>query len=260
MHPLYNIGPVELPFYGTIILFAFILGIVLMMFRADVYHYRKSDFVLAGLMSSIGLIVGSKIVFIISLIPEYARHWNIVKQNIPYAIYYALSGFVFYGGLIGVLLMLLLYCRHMDIPFLEFTNVVAPVIPFIHGIGRIGCFLGGCCYGIEYDGPLHIVFPYNEFVPDLGGVPRFPIQFVECAINLLIFAVLYYLSRKPVRPGLMLGLYLITYSVVRFSLEFLRGDVERGFFLNLSTSQWISLLLLPVGICLLLKKPLKKES
>ena len=222
--------------------------------RANIYGFKKSDIFLASIMAGIGLIVGAKIVFMISVIPDYINHWDIVTSDIPYAIFYALSGFVFYGGLIGVILMLLLYCRHLELDFGSFMNVVAPVIPFIHGLGRVGCFFGGCCYGIEYHGPLSVQFPDNPFVEDLNLVPRFPIQLLEAAINIVIFIILYQISKKPRKPGFMLGLYLITYAIIRFSLEFLRGDVERGFFLNVSTSQWISLILIPIGIYLIVRK------
>lgn len=258
MHPLIHIGPVELPTYGTIILIGFIIGVMFMMHHGKIYGYTKADFLIASMLSAIGLIVGAKVIFFISVLPEIISHWDIAKENIPYTIYYSLSGFVFYGGLIGVLLMLLLFCKQMEYSFLEFTNIVAPVIPFIHGLGRIGCFFGGCCYGIEYNGPFYVKFPPNEFVTELSGVNRFPVQLLECLINMIIFVCLYYYSRKKRKPGSMLGMYLITYSIVRFSLEFLRGDVSRGIFLGVSTSQWISLLLLPIGLYLLFRK--KKEQ
>lgn len=254
MYPLFHIGPVELPSYGSIILVAYIMGVFLMMHRANVYKIEKYEFALASLLAAIGMVVGAKIVYIISIIPDYIAHWDIVMDNIPYAIYNALSGFVFYGGLLGALFMLLLYCIQRDLKFLEFVNVVAPVIPFIHGLGRIGCLMGGCCYGIKYDGPFSITFPENEFVHSVSGVPRFPVQILECIINMIIFIVLYQLAKKTRKPGFMLGLYFITYAIVRFSLEFLRGDVERGFFFGVSTSQWISLILIPIGIYFIIRK------
>lgn len=257
MYPLYHIGPIELPTYGTIILVAYIIGVFLMMHRAKVYNIEKYEFPLASLLALVGLIVGAKVVYVISIIPDYIAHWDIVKENVPFAIYNALSGFVFYGGLIGVLIMVYFYCVQRELKFLEFTNVVAPVIPFIHGLGRIGCLMGGCCYGIEYDGPFSITFPDNEFVSQLSSVPRFPVQILEFLINMIIFVILYQLAKKPRKPGFMLGLYLITYAIVRFSLEFLRGDVERGFFFGVSTSQWISLILIPIGIYFLIKKTTK---
>ncbi|MBE5926249.1 MAG: prolipoprotein diacylglyceryl transferase [Lachnospiraceae bacterium] len=254
MYPLFHIGPVELPAYGTIILIAYIIAIFLMRHRAYVYNIEKYEFVLASLLALVGMFVGAKIVYAVSVIPDYIEHWDIVMNDIPFAIYNALSGFVFYGGLLGGLLMIFLYCIQSDLNFLEFTNVVVPVIPFIHGMGRIGCFMGGCCYGIEYDGPFSITFPENEFVHSVSGVPRFPVQILECIINMIIFVILYTLAKKRQKPGFMLGIYFISYSVVRFSIEFLRGDIERGFFLGVSTSQWISLILIPVGLYFLVRK------
>ena len=248
MYPLFHIGSIELPAYGSIILIAYIIAVFLMRKKAYVYNIEKYEFVLSSILALVGMFVGAKIVYAISVIPDYIKHWDIVMNDVPFAIYNALSGFVFYGGLLGGLFMILLYCIQSDLNFLEFTNIVVPVIPFIHGLGRIGCLMGGCCYGIEYNGPFSITFPENEFVQGVSGVPRFPVQILECIINLIIFAILYKIANKPRKPGIMLGLYLISYSVVRFLLEFLRGDVERGFFLSVSTSQWISLILIPIGI------------
>lgn len=114
--------------------------------------------------------------------------------------------------------------------------------------------MGGCCYGIEYHGKFAIHFPDNEFVSDLSAVPRFPVQLLEALINFILFIVLILIARKIHKSYSMFGLYLICYAIIRFSLEFLRGDVERGIVLGVSTSQWISLLLLPIGFYLILKK------
>lgn len=254
MYPLFHIGPVELPTYGSIILVAYIIGVLLMIHHGKIYNFDKMDFFIVSILSLIGLIVGAKLFSAISTIPEIVKFWNYYSKDIPYMIYFMLSGFVFYGGLIGALFMIFLYCRQTGISFLKFTNVIAPVIPFIHSLGRIGCFFGGCCYGIEYYGPFSIQFPHNEFVPGLNVCERFPIQLLEALINMVIFIILYAVSAKPRKPGLMLGIYLITYSITRFSLEFLRGDVERGFFFNVSTSQWISLFLIPLGLYLICRR------
>ena len=117
--------------------------------------------------------------------------------------------------------------------------------------------MGGCCYGIEYHGKFAVHFPDNEFVSDLSVVPRFPVQLLEALINFILFIVLILIARKIRKRYSMFGLYLICYAIIRFSLEFLRGDVERGIVLGVSTSQWISLLLLPIGFYLILKKDKK---
>lgn len=152
------------------------------------------------------------------------------------------GGMVFYGGLIGGLLAAVIYCKVMKLDFMFYADIYTPTIPLFHAFGRIGCFFGGCCYGIE----CNFGIMYN-------GVERFPVQIIECVCNFILAFLLFYLSRKKMKKGSVLALYLIIYPVIRFTLEFFRGDEIRGFLLGLSTSQWISVLLFVIGIIMLLK-------
>ncbi len=153
----------------------------------------------------------------------------------------ALGGSVFYGGLLGGMAAGFLYLRlkKLDIPL--YTDLAAPAIPLFHLFGRAGCFLGGCCYGVE--SPFGFVYRYS-LVPGGNGVRRFPVQLLEAAFNLGLFVLLAALLRRGRMKGKLFRLYLCLYAVARFFLEFLRGDVHRGFVWGLSTSQIISLVLL----------------
>ncbi len=255
MYPIIHLGPLTVPSYGTMILIGLIIGIFFAAYSACRYQVQKIDIVLSTILASAGMIAGAKILYMITVIPNLSSHFDYVKTHIPETISYLFGGYVFYGGLIGALLMYLFFCRRMEYDFLRFTNIIAPVIPLVHGFGRIGCFLGGCCYGIEYSGPLAVTYPHNDYVEGLGSVSRFPVQLLEALINLVLFLFLFFYAKKPRKDGSLLGIYLICYSVIRFSLEFLRGDVERGILLGISTSQWISLFLIPLGIFLLKKRP-----
>lgn len=149
------------------------------------------------------------------------------------------GGSVFYGGLFGGMAAGLLYLRKKGLPIREFTDIVAPAIPLFHFFGRIGCFLGGCCYGIECE----FGFIYTHALSEsANGVRRFPVQLLEAAFNLLLFLVLWQLLRR--RKTGLLRWYLFCYSIGRFLLEFLRGDAYRGQAFGLSTSQIISLVIL----------------
>ena len=262
MYPIIHLGPLTVPSYGTMILIGLIIGIFFAAYSACRYQVQKIDIVLSTILASAGMIAGAKILYMITVIPNLSSHFDYVKTHIPETISYLFGGYVFYGGLIGALLMYLFFCRRMEYDFLRFTNIIAPVIPLVHGFGRIGCFLGGCCYGIEYSGPLAVTYPHNDYVEGLGSVSRFPVQLLEALINLVLFLFLFFYAKKPRKDGSLLGIYLICYSVIRFSLEFLRGDVERGILLGISTSQWISLFLIPLGIFLLKKgrkQPMKPQ-
>lgn len=254
MHPLLHLGPVELPTYGSIIFIGLCIGVLIAIFTSKKYKIEKTDIVLSTILACVGLIVGAKILYLLTVIPEIISNLNFVKNHIPETIAYAFGGFVFYGGLIGALFGYWFYCKWYNIDLGKIVNIIAPIIPLVHAFGRIGCFMGGCCYGIEYHGKFAVQFPENEFVTDLSNVPRFPVQLLEALINFVLFLILIFIARKVRKRYSMLGLYLICYAIIRFSLEFLRGDVERGIILGVSTSQWISLLLFPIGFYLIFRK------
>ena len=156
-------------------------------------------------------------------------------------IYPYFSGAVFYGGLICGVAFAWLYLRRTKKPLGGYTDVGAVCIPLFHAFGRIGCFLSGCCYGVESE--LGFVLRYST-APGGNGVRRFPVQLCEAAFNFALALVLYSLLKKQKLRGRLLHVYFFAYPVFRFLIEFLRGDESRGFWLGLSTSQWISLLLL----------------
>lgn len=251
MYPIIHLGPVQLPSYGTVIFIGLVIGVITAMFNAKKYNIEKMDIALSTILASIGMIIGAKLIYILTVIPEVVSSFSYVKTHIFETLMYMFGGYVFYGGLMGAIFGYWFYCRYFNIDFPKVMNIISPVIPLVHSFGRIGCFLGGCCYGIEYHGRFAVDFPENEFVSDLNNVPRFPVQLLESGINFILFAVLMFYGRKPRKEGKILGIYLICYAVIRFSLEFLRGDVERGVFLGVSTSQWISLILIPIGIYLI---------
>ena len=109
---------------------------------------------------------------------------------------------------------------------------------------------------MHYDGPFHIIFKNSTVAPN--GIPLFPIQLVESILNISAGIIILIYTRKPRRQGQAIGIYIIYYSIMRFILEFFRGDAARGIALNISTSQWISIILLPIGLYLFLNIKLKK--
>ena len=144
------------------------------------------------------------------------------------------GGFVFYGGLIFGLLFLVGFQKLIKNPLGSYSALIPP-LALGHGIGRVGCYLAGCCFGRVID--------HSESVHE---VARYPVQLFEAISLFVISAVSYYLlkSKKNV-----IGFYLVSYGFIRFVLEFYRGDDIRGLWLlGLSTSQIISILLILLGI------------
>lgn len=195
-----------------------------------------------------GIFVGGHLLFFLVGLPDFIQNEvpNIHSgAELMDSLYYAASGMVFYGGLLCALLFMYIYARVRKLPVRLYFNNVVLAFPVFHFMGRIGCAFTGCCYGIEYHGPVALQYTQAQVSPGINDhivdYPRFPVQPLEALLELLIFFVLllFFLKKGdlfPVTPS-----YLLMYSVVRFFDEFLRGDELRGFWGPLSTSQWISL-------------------
>ena len=159
------------------------------------------------------------------------------------------GGSVFYGGLLGALLIGWCYIRKHRLPLSTYADIGAIAIPLFHTFGRIGCFLSGCCFGIQWS---HGITYYHSMIEVANRVPRFPVQLAEAFVNLFLFLFLLQLYRHRKLKNHLLTVYLLVYPTCRFLLEFLRGDQYRGFLWKLSTSQWISLALIVTTIGFLL--------
>lgn len=166
------------------------------------------------------------------------------------------GGSVFYGGLIGAILTIKIYCKKKKLSD-RYLDIAAVCFPLFHFFGRIGCFLSGCCYGIECK--FGVVYHYS-LAPDANGVSRFPVQLMEAVFNLGLSFMFYTMFRKKKRQGDLIHVYFYVYPLFRFADEFLRGDAYRGFLYGLSTSQWISILLVVVNTMTLLWKYGKKKK
>lgn len=174
------------------------------------------------------------------------------------------GGMVFYGGFIGAVLGVIFICKVYK-PLNGHTkhelDVLSVTFPLFHVFGRIGCFFAGCCYGIESEFGFFI--RENEVNPSITGVTRLPIQLIEAFLNLLIFFVMYVLFKKRILSDKLIYIYMIIYGTIRFIDEFFRGDTYRGILFSLSTSQWISLILIIFSVVMLIvskSKISKKED
>ena len=252
MLPTINVLGVEVATYGICVFVGIIVGVIFAIkYFAKFNNIEKADVVYCTCYAVIGLGVCAKLLYIITNIPFLINNY----QNLDFFSTIEnlfKGGFVFYGGLIGAVLGIFIYAKQFKLSFKSLLLTFVPVIPLIHAIGRIGCLWAGCCYGIEYSGFGSIVFHDTVFAP--VNIQLFPTQLLESICNLIIFIVLLLTYKKNAGTYRTVILYCILYSVVRFSIEFLRGDLIRGFLLNLSVSQWISIILFITGIFLYNRK------
>jgi phosphatidylglycerol:prolipoprotein diacylglycerol transferase len=162
---------------------------------------------------------------------------------------------VFYGGLIAGLGVALWYIRRHHLPLWTTTDVFAPGIALGHVVGRLGCLMAGCCFGRPASIPWAITFrdPAAARGTPLG-VPLHPTQLYEAGAEALILAILLALERRG-RPfaGRTFWTYMLLYGASRFAIEFFRGDGRGSVFNTLSTSQFISVILVPLAIVMLVR-------
>lgn len=169
--------------------------------------------------------------------------------------YYSLmhSGFAFYGGLIGAVVGIGLYCKIHKEKLLEYLDIIFSLLPLGQSIGRFGCFLNGCCYGRAYFGFAAVLYPI-----DGNMILVFPTWFVESFLCMTLFLYMQFICRKRIR-GYHTSVYLFGYSVIRFLVEFMRGDEIRGVWGSISTSQIISIAGFLCG-CSIALKILNKQN
>lgn len=160
-------------------------------------------------------------------------------KDFIYAFQTIFGGLVFYGGLIGGVFGGVIGIKILKLNISFYADLMALSVPLFHGFARIGCFLGGCCYGIESE--LGFASRGNTLVEAVNGVKRFPVQLLEAFFCFLIFTMLLIMFLYKKFKGGLFFVYLSIYAFVRFFDEFLRGDDIRGFVFGLSTSQFISI-------------------
>jgi len=257
MFPIINIFGKEI---GTYAIMALIGGLLAGYYSCQLIKNKKldvNDFIVFLLICVIGIFIGGHILFGITNFDKFiflVTHLNRVKSvgHLFNCLAEIFGGSVFYGGLIGGIVTGLIYLKIKKINLKEeYSDALAPAAPLFHTFGRIGCFLGGCCYGIE--SKFGILYDNTYYFKDLEVVRRFPVQLVEAGCNFILFIVLNYLYKKNRFKGNLLLIYLMSYSVIRFILEFFRGDEYRGFLFNLSTSQLISIGLFIISIILFIR-------
>lgn len=264
MLPYINIFTINLSTYGLCVLAGVFAAGGYVCRVAKKRGHNNNDYIVLMLIAAIGIMIGGHIMYAVTKIPQiitlFSDFDRYIKgfDDVVLAAGLIFGGAVFYGGLFGGMAAGAIYAKKKRMSLGEASDICAPAVPLFHMFGRIGCFLSGCCYGVE--SAFGFTAHGNELVPSINDVQRFPVQLLEATLNLLLFLTLAYMLKNSRLKGRLFAVYLLSYSVIRFFDEFLRGDEYRGIWLGLSTSQWISLILFVVTGIYLLIKTLKSKK
>jgi len=168
-------------------------------------------------------VVGARMFFVIPRVGDPAYALNTPLQWV--AVWD--GGMVFYGGLLGGILAVLFYAKAQKLQVRDIFDIAAVGLVIGYALGRVGCFLNGCCYGTPTDLPWGVVFPpqaqiWTETHLPLG-TPVHPTQLYDSLIHIVFFFILLWTFRRFPK-GVTLMTYIALYMVSRFSLEFIRGD------------------------------------
>jgi len=258
MYPkLISIGAFFVPTYGVLVALAFLLALFISTRLGARVGLEKERVTNLGIYCALMGLLGAKLLMI-------AFDWSTLSLSEIFSFATLQAAGVFHGGLIAAILFALYYTRRFHMPWLTTADVFAPGIAVGHAIGRIGCFMAGCCYGQVCERPWAITYT-NPEANTMSNTPLFqplhPTQLYEAAAELLVFGLLMWMWRKRRRPGVVIGTYLILSSIGRIWIEFYRFHEQAlPFGLPLSLTQWISVALILAGAALLIVRPRVVEA
>lgn len=251
MHPiLFSMSGYGFRAYGIFTTAAYCAGALYLWFYRKEMGFSKEQFLDLCLSAVAGALIGGKLG---GLLLYYHGPWN----N-PWVVFK--GGLSFYQGMWGSILFAYLYCRTAGKSFPRIADYCAAALPLSHAIGRVGCLLNGCCYGKPANLPWAITFtdPLGRVPARWLGVPLHPNQIYDIAGNLVIASCLHAVLRNNIKSwklpeGTIGWLYLLSYGVLRFWLEPLRGGDPGRIHWLMTTAQWAAVLNVGVAILLLLK-------
>ncbi len=233
------------PTYGLLLALAFAVGYMEALRRAHKLHDKQIKHVEnLFLVTLIASVVGSRLFHVLfEEFDYYADHPGKI-----FAVWE--GGYTFYGAALMGLLFIYLYARRHHLDYAYYGDIAAPTTALGLFIGRLGCFAAGCCWGRPTKMPWGVVFNDPNSFCTLRGIAVHPTQLYESFGSLMLYFYLTWLFRRRKYVGQIFVHGLIGYALLRFAIEFFRGDDYRGYIFNgaLSYSQLVSLFLIPFAI------------
>lgn len=233
----FNFFGINIYGYGTMIAIGILAALLLLNYRVKKRGYDEDSMLNMAILAIILGVAGGKLLYLITELKSIIADPSQLKD--------LGSGFVVYGSIIGGALGVYIYVRRKNWKLLKVFDLTVPSLPLAQGFGRIGCFLAGCCYGKVTTSFLGVTFKEGSLGPVDACV--YPTQIFSSIFDFALALFLLWYDKKPRKEGRVFSLYLIIYSIGRFCIEFIRDD-PRGSVGTLSTSQFISLFIVLIGV------------
>ena len=237
MYPVaFHLGSFSIPSYGLLLVAALLAGMWIVLREAK----------RLGISQSVAF-DGVMVVEAAAFIGAHLLYWVAISSPLRAGVAVR-GGAVYYGALAGAIPALVIFARRHGIRLTAALDAAAPAAALGHGIGRVGCFLAGCCWGRPTDLPWGVVFSDPRSFA-VRGVPLHPSQLYETLLEGALFAWLWRRRMRAHREGSQALIYGAGYGAGRFLIEFTRGDPGRGMLVPgiLSLSQGLSFVLLVVA-------------
>ncbi|HWE49353.1 MAG TPA: prolipoprotein diacylglyceryl transferase [Bryobacteraceae bacterium] len=244
---LIKFGNFSIPTYGVLVALAFLTALGLATRFARQRGINTEKIVNLGVYCALTGMLGAKLLMI-ALDPDYRAHPLEI-----FSLSTLQSAGIFYGGFILAVAFAWFYMRAQQLPLWATSDLFAPGLAIGHGIGRLGCFAAGCCWGKPTHLPWAVTFRSADATTGVPlNVPLHPTQLYEAFAEAIICLILIRQLRRPHRDGQVIGLYGLLYGMVRFGVEFLREhDASNPLGGPFTLEQWISLIVAMFGLYLI---------
>ncbi len=216
--------------YGLMVVTGIAVAIIISLFISRKYGYDADDVFNYTLLTAVGGIIGAFIAGFFLFLPE----------RISTGFFSFPPALVSWGGIIGGLTVLFMLKRKWSVNLFNYGDIISPGFFTGLGIGRIGCHLGGCCYGKSTACAIGVTFTHPLAPASAAVQPLLPVQLISVAALITIGLAMASISFKRKTPGTLIAATLIIYPLFRFTIEFFRDD-PRSFFLGLSDGQIYSI-------------------
>jgi phosphatidylglycerol:prolipoprotein diacylglycerol transferase len=223
---LYNLGSLPIRSYGVAMALAFVVGILIARRRAKALGYDPDIIIDLAFFVIIASIVGARAAYVLV-------HWELFRLDPIQMFRIWDGGLAQYGGVTLGAVTGLLFFRHRGIAPWRGADIAAPSLAVGIAIGRIGCFLNGCCHGKACDLPWAVTFPpgsHAQYV--FPGQPVHPTQLYASIAALVFFFVLMAVDRKKPFDGFLLWLFVMLLAVYRFAIDSIRHYEAASFIIR----------------------------